>query len=521
MRTALQSKRPHRQIISRVQSYPAPIGGWNDRDSWAIMKPTEAIALENLFPNTSYVEGRGGSSSHATGTTGNIKTLATYAKVNGTSEMYAYTSSGIYDVTSPGAVGASELSRTDGKHIWVNFGDGTNNYLIAVNGVDKPAYYNGTSWVAVDGGTSPALTGLTTTNIASVFVHKNRLWFPEKNTLSAWYLSAGAAGGALTKFSFDGEAPRGGYLVAGANWTRDGGDGMDDFAVFVTSEGEVLVYQGTNPASAATWAKIGTFFVGKPLGKRCLCRYGADLVVLTQNGAFPLSTALSTASVDSKMALSFKIERAFNAASSLYFSTFGWEALNFPTKSALIVNVPQSEDGVHEQFVMNTITKAWCKFKGWDAETFGMLNRDLYFADGTTVYKAWDGSSDSTADIVMYAKTAFSYFGSENQLKHFKMIRPMLAVNGDLTFSADIDVDFQDNAPSNTVFLDLPASSTWDSGLWGSATWGGGLTIVREWASPDEYVGYCAAGKLRISTSTLTVQWMAVDYIYEPGGVLG
>ncbi len=196
MRTPLRLKSAPRAQHSILKSYPSPLGGWNARDPLADMKPTDAIVLDNLFPKTSYLESRGGHSNHATGMTGNGKTLAVYNKLDGTSKMYCTTASGTYDVSSAGAVGASAAARTNGKHQWFNFGDGTNNYLILMNGVDKPLYYNGTSWVAVDGATTPALTGLTTTSIISGFVFKGRIIFIEKNSLTFWYLASGAAGGA-------------------------------------------------------------------------------------------------------------------------------------------------------------------------------------------------------------------------------------------------------------------------------------------------------------------------------------
>src|SRR6185436_9262950 len=107
----------------------------------------------------------------------------------------------------------------------------------------------------------------------AVNVFKGRLFFIPKASLSFWYLPAGAAGGALAEFDLSGEAVKGGYLMAMATWTRDGGSGVDDFAVFITSEGEAIVYQGTNPNSSTTWAKVGSYTIGKPLGRRCMMQY--------------------------------------------------------------------------------------------------------------------------------------------------------------------------------------------------------------------------------------------------------
>lgn len=516
MRTPLLTRRPKRTRISSTQSFPAPIGGWNARDSLAAMKPTEAVYLENLFPGTSYVELRGGMSSHATGTTGNVKTLAVYNKMAGTSNMYAYTASGIYDVSSAGAVGASKLARTDGKHQWTMFGDGTNSWLIAVNGVDKPAYYDGTTWTAVDGLTSPALTGLTTTNIIGVSVFKGRLIFIEKSSLSFWYLTAGAAGGALTEFDLSGECARGGYLMACGTWTRDAGSGPDDFFVAVTSEGEAIIYQGTNPSSSTTWAKVGSFVIGKPLGRRCLMQYGGDLVVLTEQGAFPLSTLLVSGDERAKFALSFNIQKAMEDAARLYGSTFGWKAIVLPERNALLVNVPLAEDGDHEQYVMNTITKAWCKFTNWDAEDFAVFNGDLYFADGTAVYLAWSGTNDDGSNIIFRGKQAFQDFGNA-LVKRPTMFMPIMQVNGNVTYSVGIDVDFDDASFGGAVTFGSSGTALWDTALWDAGTWAEEGLIVRQWSGSATKSGRWIAPKLRMELGNISGQWIGSTLIYEQG----
>ncbi len=483
------------------------------------MPPNDAVDLENWFPQTSYVEIRGGYLSQATGMADNGKTLAVY---NGftSSKMFCFTDSSVYDVSVAGAVGASVASRTNGKHQWVNFGDGSNNYLIAANGIDKPLYYNGTTWTAVDSGTSPALTGVASTSLIYPFVSKGRLYFIQAASLSVWYLAAGAAGGALTEFDLSSVAKKGGYLMAGSTWTVDGGDGPDDRIVFVTSEGEVIVYAGTNPSSAASWALVGVYELGKPIGRRCLTKFGGDLILITQNGAFPLAAALQSAAIDYKVALSFKIERAFTEAARTYGTVFGWEPIIFPARAALIVNVPHAEDGEHEQYVMNTETKAWCKFKEWDAEDFVIYNQDLYFCTGTTVQKAWTGTIDGINDIVAYGRTAFSYFGRTGLEKQFSLFRPVLQSNGPINFLTDIDVDFREKAMTGTAIYTTLSGALWDVDLWDVGVWAATLEVVKEWTSPSTFPGYCGAGKIKISTNALTIQWMSSDFVYSYGAIL-
>jgi len=509
-----------RQQVSTVKSYPAPVGGWNKRDALAAMKPTDATDLENWFPGTSYCEIRGGNTEHATGLSALAKTLAVYNALDGGNEMFACDDTDIYDVTSSGAATSVVSSGiTSGKWQAEQMGNGTNNYLMLFNGVDSPHYYDGTNWIVVTGVSSPALTGISDPKkIITSMVHKGRLFVNEVNQLSFWYLGAGAVGGALTKFDLSAIAKKGGYLMAMSTWTLDGGNGPDDLAVFITSEGEIIVYQGNNPSSANSWALVGIYDVGKPLGRRCVHRLGGDLIILTENGAFPMAAALQSNTIDYKMALSFKIEDAFTTAARTYGSNFGWRINILPNRSAMLVNIPLIEGTSHEQYVMNTITKSWCKFTGWNAEDMVVFNGDLYFSSGTSIFKAWNGTSDNGNAIVAYGRTAFSYF-NDRQQKQFKMFRPVIATNGTVQFLTDIDIDFKDDIISGTATYSVTAGAVWDVDNWDDCTWAQGLEIVKNWTSPREYMGYSAAGKIKITTNSLTIQWFSCDYIYETGGI--
>lgn len=520
MRTALRLKGVPQAKTAISKTYAAPIGGWNARDALASMAPIDAVSLVNWFPRASYLEFRGGHASHATGMTGIGKTLLVHNKLTGSNQLFCVTASGIYNVSSAGAVGASVLARTNGKHQTTMFGDGTNLWSIAVNGVDDPAYYDGTTWTAVDELTSPALTGYTGNLVhqfIAVNVFKGRLFFIPINSLSFWYLTAGAAGGALTQFSLAAEFKQGGYLMAMATWTRDGGSGVDDFAVFITSEGEAAVYQGTNPSSATTWGKVGTYRIGKPLGRRCVLQYGGDVLVVTENGTYPLSSLLQSGEEErSHFAISYKIQEAMRSAAGSYGATFGWRGIVLPNQDALLINVPLAEDGVHEQYVMNTITKSWCRFTKWYAEDFAVFNNDLYFCKSTIVYKAWTGTADDGNNIDFYAKQAFQDFGDPRQ-KTVTIFKPILSVNGPVTYGSAIDVDFEDRAIGSTSVSGSGAGGIWNVAQWNNAQWASGLSVVKQWSAPATWPGRWIAGKIQITSNALICRWNASIVMFQPG----
>lgn len=519
MRQPIRTKAPRAQNVD-VFSTPAPVGGWNSRDALANMPIGDAVKLLNLFPRTSDVELRGGHQSYATGITGLVETLAVYNKVDGRKNMFAATETGIYDVTAAGTASLSYATGTLARYQSINFGDGTTNYLIMVNGADDPLYYNGTSWIAVGAGTSPALTGVSSRTLVHVTEYKGRLIFIEKDSLSFWYLPSGAAGGELTEFDLSSFCSRGGYLMWCAPWSFDGGDGPDDACVFMTSEGEVVVYRGTDPSTASDWVLTGVYFVGKPLGRRSFVKYGGDLLAIIQNGVFPLSAALQDAMIDTTFALSNKIENAFNEKSAIHGENFGWEAVLYPKEDALIFNIPVEMGGEHRQYVMNTITKSWCEFDSWNGECFVEYGKEIYFGHNAGVSKAWTPTDDNGSDIVGEGRAAFNYFGNTSQQKQFKLFRPLVRVNGNFAYYTHLDMDFEQGEMSNLLSFTAPAAALWGTAVWDTAKWTGELLVVRQWGSPPDNVGYSASGGVKIESDSLRFRWISSDYLYERGGVL-
>ena len=367
------------QTRAQVDSLPAPVGGWNARDSLANMAPTDAVTLTNLFPTVSNVKLRGGSTTWATGISGQVQTLMAY-EAGATSKLFAADPANIYDVTTAGAVGAAAVSgQTSGYWEYTNITTAGGSYLVAVNGSDSLQLYNGTAWTAITAVSAPAITGVTTSTLQNVLLFKHRLWFIQKNTLKAWYLPTASISGAAVVFDLSSIATLGGYLVDMEAWTVDGGYGVDDNLAFFTSEGEMIIYRGTDPASSATWAQMGIWSFGSPIGNRCMYKYGGDLLVLTQDGLVPMSQKLQSSRTNPQTALSDKIQGAISQAFTLYAGTTsatarGWQIILHPKQNALWINVPVSV-GSQQQYVMNTITQAWCNFTGWPAncwETFAM-----------------------------------------------------------------------------------------------------------------------------------------------------
>jgi hypothetical protein len=514
---------PARTQEADVAPVPAPIGGWNARDPIAAMAPTDAVTLDNWWVRVADCVIRGGESDWLTGLALAPKALPLYTPPTGANKQFVTTDSGFYDATTAGAVGAVLKALTTGYVNWFQMGVSGGHYLCTFNGIDKPVFYDGTNFISIDGVSTPAITGVTTTNLITGTVYARRMFLVEKNKNSFWYLPADSIGGTANEFLLGPLCKRGGFCMAVANWTYDGGAGSGDYFVAVTSEGEVLVFTGTDPSTAANWNYVGTYYMAaKPIGRKCFKSYGGDLVLVTEFGTLPLSKMLQAASIDFKTALTNKIEGVFTDTARSYGVNQGWEVEIYPAQYAMIVNIPTGTGAI--QYVMNTITKQWCSFSGWNAAAFSVFNKELYFADSVNkrVAKAWSGKSDHGTNIVAQGQTAYNYFGkTKTQAKEFSLYRPQLLTDGPISFTFGLSVDFRTNVSLATATYSSIAGALWDVSLWDQGFWAGSLEIQKDWLTPACYTGYCASAILKIATNAVEIHWMSNDYVYKDGGVIG
>ena len=119
-----------------------------------------------------------------------------------------------------------------------------------------------------------AFTGLALAPAALITatVFKQRVWAIEANTMNIWYSAVQAYQGVFTLLPLGSVFKMGGSLMQMATWTIDNAAGINDYAAFLTTEGEVAIYQGNDPSSVATWSLVGVFHVGRPIGRRCICK---------------------------------------------------------------------------------------------------------------------------------------------------------------------------------------------------------------------------------------------------------
>jgi hypothetical protein len=405
-----------------------------------------------------------------------------------------------------------------------------------------PAEFNGTYRVTVTGATTltytmataPSgdastvgtytvkyfITGENSANFETVNLFKERLYFVIKDSLDFCYLPVDSINGAVTKFPLGGIFKNGGYLQAMGTWTIDAGYGVDDLAAFVTSNGEVAIYKGSDPSDPNDWALIGIWTIGQTFNRRCMFKFGGDLLVLTEGGLVPLSAGLQSTRLDPRVNITDKIFFAISQATSLFSNLYGWQINYFAKQNMLILNVPIV--GGTEQYVMHNITKSWSRFTNINANCWELSGDDMYFGGDGFVGKFYDTNADAGTNISGFVQQAYSYFESRGQQKRFTMVRPILQTdNGVPTVLCGISTDFETVDLTNQISFNpsILSIGLWDISDWDDTSWGGRLVTSKVWQSVTG-IGYAGSISMNVVSQSIEFHWASTDYVMEKGGVL-
>lgn len=504
--------------------------------SKALGSPAKGYAhtLENGYPSLAGIRPRGGSRRQATLENRAVRSLMAY-KNGTTATMFAAAGTKIYNVTAPmsptAPLTAVHTGLTSAEFSSLNFTGITNNFLFMVNGTDLHRTWDGTAWAV----NTPAITGFSTANAIQCWRFGNRIWMVQKNSASAWYLPVDSIGGVATEFpvNFD----KGGTLLFGATWSSDSGSGMGQRCVFVSSEGEAVIYQGNDPSSAATWSRVGSYEIGRPLHRNAWANIGGDLAVATVAGVVALSqvftkdvAALSFTAITKEIVQDFKDKAQSNL-------TRPWSIVKWTEKGLFYIanGSPYSIGAIADvldvtpsNWVVNSETGAWGKYIGWDIQCSLYFEGRVYFGSANgRVYAAEEtGSDDGQYYTFRYAPWPDD-FGTGGTFKTFKQAR--------VTFTYSVPFNAQITVGTDYSFKWLPAPSAapnsenvsqWDSGIkWDSgAKWDarGIRKVDARWRSIGRS-GYVCSPMMQMTFANISapdVELTVGQYTYETGDLV-
>lgn len=386
---------------------------------------------------------------------------------------------------------------------------------------DGEATADGVNEPLIPGITIPG--GLTTAAFSYVWTYKNRLYFVEKGTMNAWYLDIDSIGGDATVFPLAGVFALGGELLFGQRWSlSSGGDGgLSEQCAFVSSEGEVAIYQGLSPEDTATWSKAGTYRIGRPLGKSAFIRGAGDLAIATSVGLVPLSkaieldlTALSVASI------SYPIADAWsNAVNQRGLEE--WKGEIWPEEKIAAFAPPTGASGLPPVlFVANTETGAWARYTGWDVRCMTVFEGRLLFGSANGgVFLANETGSDDGAPYTGVTLPLFEDFGAPAARKIPKVGRYITRASAQVNARVSWQGDYGETLPAAPDATVLMGGSVWGQGIWGQSQWVESLPrLINEgWQSlgGSGYTGSIAYQVTSAEAQPLDDEVISAEVLYE------
>ena len=490
------------------KTIPAPVGGWNTRDALADMKPRYATKLDNFFPERGATTLRRGCVEHCDGFGASNFVHSLFS--HNSNKLFAIADNQLWDATSDSATSVKSGLTNE---FWDTSAHG--GATIMVNGFDAPIRIERNGDVAADHEWEKQTDVDGTLDLSKLFrvmSFKGRLFFIEKETANLWYGDIGAIKGDLRRFSFEYVNPAGGQLINMGTLTIDAGSGIDDLCLFFFDNGSVLVYQGVDISDAEHWSLVGRWEIGRLIGTKPLVKVGGDLVAVTSDGYIPLAKYLQAGRVSDKViGLSDAISATVTERFEIYGDNVGWDSVLFTPASWLLFNIPISGG---EQHVMNTQTRAWCRFKGWDARCFAVHNDRLFFGTQGKVCEANVGLNDDGVAISGDVQTAYNYLGSPAD-KRFTMARAQVSADADVrNLQISTSADFSEEATTETFTDILLSGSEWDVAEWDEDEWAGGIFVINEWQQLNRS-GSAISIRVQARTSGARISFFAADVIFE------
>lgn len=480
------------------------------------MPVTDAVRMDNFFPETSYLRLRRGSQTFCTiSTTQPVQSLMTYSNASG-QKLIAATNGNLYDVTT--GTPASILSGVT-SNLWeyTNFATPGGQFWVGVNGDAHQWTWNGTGSATAATNTSDTTSNLSDT-YSMICAFQSRLFFCGPDNLVLNYLPVGVFQGEMHGIDLGSYFVRGGQIAFLGTWTRDDSTlGMNDLLVIGTTLGELLVYRGVDPDDPSNWFMVGRFEVGLPVaGHRQLCRLGPDMMLICQDGFQSIANYLAMGQSKAlSAAISQKIGNVVSQAVKSNIGLSGWCAMLYSENNALIVNVPMTSGGA-QQYVVNTITGAWCRFIGLNATCWVQFAGGLYFgAANGAVIQGDIGGTDNGVPIAFDLITAFQVFGNDMHQKRVTMARPYLIIAGQWNPVMDVQVDYTLSGVTSPL-MPSGGGTFWDQFNWDQANWGSTGAPQHLWYSVQG-IGNSFALRLSGTAVSASLQLLAFDVAYEAG----
>ena len=445
--------------------------------------------------------------------------ISTILPYYGYPQKLAFASGGAFYDLAGAEIATFSTGWGSDDYSWTSFSNlSSTDYTIFVNGFDGVYSWDGIAAVQETITAPPAETWVLPGKFDKVLSHMNRLWFADSQNLAVYYLPVQQKSGALFVVPLNAIFKRGGHIRGIYTWSIDGGVGLDDAIAIFTSNGEVAIYSGVDPAT--DFKLVGVFRFDAPMSKDSIINFGGDLYVMVSTGLVPMTT-LIRAETEQLGKADLNVMKEFEEVSKANRDSYGWQAmLNHHTNHA-ICNMPLG-NGQYQQMVRKMPGQIWSKWTNVPARCWGWLNNQTYFGseDGGIYLGGSEYLNDDGKTIDADVRFAWSSFGSVSK-KNFKMIRIYTITDGLPRPYMDLEVDYNNVEPTNQPEITAGPSggAEWDLATWDVDYWAQDTQPKQNWQGVTG-LGRVGAARIRVSVSGATFSLTGVDVLYELGGLM-
>jgi hypothetical protein len=533
--------RPDQSSATQQQvRFPAPVLGNNTIDNVLSMGPEYTYIANNFISRPFGLEIRKGYREWLqNGVTlpSPVGTLMSYSNPGSTSvKLFACTEDAnnvVYDISLPNTalpalpyleppgttpfppaspihhMQAGTGAQSAGEWSWVNYNTPSTAFLCAVLfGKGYYQYAPNTGWMKVPTNLGPGAPGARevqfeyptgtfhdASTMLFIFSFKSRLWFLQGGTGLAFFLPLNAVYGKAGVIDLGQFLTHGGGLAYAVNWTYDSGAGIDDRLIFVGNNGDMVIYEGTDPASASAWKQVGTWYVGRvPKGRRGFDAYAGDVVIVTEYGVLAVSDLVSgrITSMQGQSSVAPKVNPTIARAVSATIAEKYWQLVNYPTEELLMLLSPARlrETSQRYDWAMSHFNRSWTTFTVVEPYTAVLHEGQFIFSDrngkvfqgfyGYDDGASYDGTVEGT-EVTGQFQTGFHDYGTPNSNKRAQRVRILGRSDGHPTYLMRIvpEYDLEDLPTPGGAAINVDA--LWNVAIWDQAVWQSHAATWKKW----------------------------------------
>ena len=530
----------------RTVTLPAPTRGLIMNENESFIQPGAALVLDNWKPTMKGCALRGG---HELWTqlpeTTPVISMFQYISAN-VQQLFAGNATNLYNVSAADPL-LVKASQTSGNYVASQLSnEGGDHMLVCNESGDYVLHFDGVTWATYDRANPHRSCARGAADLCRrkeltyVWKYRNRWFFIEGGSMNAWFLPLNAIGGQLSMIPLSGSATRGGKLLAGFSWSIDAGDGIDDKCVFMTDQGELLIFTGSDPTTATNWRQEGRYTTSFPLGMNAHIAVGGDVLIATVDGIIPISASISKDSAQLELASITRAIKPMWRNEVNLKRALPWTMCKWDEYGGLFVTWPGGNPGNQYCAAVNVATGAWARYVGWDAMCFGRMRGDAFFGTQGGIIMQMDRTGyDDGMPYTAVMVGGWEMFSSQSTTMVWRQARASFSARAGEPFVPQITAttDYVVVIPTPPSAAPDPGTlDVWDQGLWASTPPAPEPTSQAKWdaAAPSTptvrntgwvsvgYTGFSHAPIVQVTVAQQAVpevELISIAATFEPCGV--